>query len=228
MDKCRRQIPSSRQNAKENRCTAREDDILPYRHLNMSASPTQYFQLFTLHFSLLHILPPSGREGDREAVEGASGHRSRAKDIVKGGYGIRPYGDKTKQWAIYESPLRRTEKRREVQCHLRQMASHLPYRHLKYRLFRPKTFSSLRRQAKYHAEGISLSAYGRVHPPKGGKVISCKRLPPGKRWPPCLCRKVATAQIFLRFGLDKHITLCYNRWADRQCCYGSVGRARPW
>ena len=63
---------------------------------------------------------------------------------------------------------------------------------------------------------------------RGGKAISCKRLLPGKRWPLCLCRKVATAQIFLRFGLDKHITLCYNRWADRQCCYGSVGRARPW
>ena len=40
----------------------------------------------------LPSMPPSGREGDHEVVEGARGRRSRAKDIVKGGYGIRPYG----------------------------------------------------------------------------------------------------------------------------------------
>ena len=36
-------------------------------------------------------MPPSGREGDREAVEGASGHKSRELDTFADGYGIRPY-----------------------------------------------------------------------------------------------------------------------------------------
>ena len=39
------------------------------------------------------FLPPSGREGDREAVEGAGGHSSRAKVIATGRYGIHPYGE---------------------------------------------------------------------------------------------------------------------------------------
>ncbi len=37
-------------------------------------------------------LPPSGREGDHEVVEGASGHKSREYGLVAGGYGIRLYG----------------------------------------------------------------------------------------------------------------------------------------
>ena len=36
-------------------------------------------------------MPPSGREGDHEVVEGARGYKSRGKDIAAGGYGIRPY-----------------------------------------------------------------------------------------------------------------------------------------
>ena len=56
----------------------REDAIRPYKDRQISG----------------HFLPPSGREGDREAVEGACGHRSRAKDIATGEYGIRPYGER--------------------------------------------------------------------------------------------------------------------------------------
>ena len=44
-------------------------------------------------------MPPSGREGDREAVEGARGYRSRTKDIATGGYGIRPYGERREEQA---------------------------------------------------------------------------------------------------------------------------------
>ena len=37
--------------------------------------PNTIFQFFIFHFSFFTIiLPPSGREGDREAVEGARGH----------------------------------------------------------------------------------------------------------------------------------------------------------
>ena len=36
------------------------------------------------------FMPPSGREGDREAVEGASGYKSREKGIAACGYGIAP------------------------------------------------------------------------------------------------------------------------------------------
>ena len=47
---------------------------------------------FTLHSSLFtYILPPSGREGDREAGEGARGRKSKAACLIAGGYGIRPY-----------------------------------------------------------------------------------------------------------------------------------------
>ena len=35
--------------------------------------------------------PPSGREGDREAVEGASGYKSKKSCIVASGYAICPY-----------------------------------------------------------------------------------------------------------------------------------------
>ena len=50
---------------------------------------------FIFHSSLFTIiLPPSGREGDREAVEGARGYKSREQIIVAGGYGILFYGDK--------------------------------------------------------------------------------------------------------------------------------------
>ena len=36
-------------------------------------------------------MPPSGREGDHEVVEGASGHNSKEYGLVAGGNGIRPY-----------------------------------------------------------------------------------------------------------------------------------------
>ena len=60
----------------------REDDILPYEKMAglFQTRPKQSF------------MPPSGREGDREAGEGARGHKSREYDIIAGGYGIRPYG----------------------------------------------------------------------------------------------------------------------------------------
>ena len=39
----------------------------------------------------LKKMPPSGREGDREAVEGARGYNSRENCLVAGGYRIRSY-----------------------------------------------------------------------------------------------------------------------------------------
>ena len=43
------------------------------------------------------LLPPSGREGDHEVVEGARGRKSNAACLIAGGYEIRPYGNKTIQ-----------------------------------------------------------------------------------------------------------------------------------
>ena len=67
----------------------REDDILPYEEMAglFQTRPKQSF------------MPPSGREGDREAVEGARGHRSRAKDIATGEYGIRLCGERREEQA---------------------------------------------------------------------------------------------------------------------------------
>ena len=39
------------------------------------------------------LLPPSGREGDHEVVEGARGRKSKAACLIAGGYGIRSYGE---------------------------------------------------------------------------------------------------------------------------------------
>ena len=89
----------------------REDDILPYRYLNISSYPNQkqsfHFavrrnftpQVFRLptaanftrrrRISLfnrplrLNPLPPSGREGDREAVEGARGYESNGLPFMR-------------------------------------------------------------------------------------------------------------------------------------------------
>ena len=36
------------------------------------------------------LLPPSGREGDHEVVEGARGRKSKAACLIAGGYEIRP------------------------------------------------------------------------------------------------------------------------------------------
>ena len=41
-----------------------------------------------------NFLPPSGREGDHEVVEGARGHKSAEEGIVAGGYGILPCGER--------------------------------------------------------------------------------------------------------------------------------------
>ena len=43
------------------------------------------------------LLPPSGREGDHEVVEGARGRKSKAACLIAGGYEIRSYGNKTIQ-----------------------------------------------------------------------------------------------------------------------------------
>ena len=85
------QISSTEQERKERHRIPREDDILPYRHLNISAypDPIQSFNssFFILHSSLLFCLPPGWEQG-------AGGYRSRTKDIATGGYGIRPYGNR--------------------------------------------------------------------------------------------------------------------------------------
>ena len=54
-----------------------------------------------------YLLPPSGREGDREAVEGASGHNSREYGLVAGA--IRPYGEKV--YYPHQSDCRKRGKR---------------------------------------------------------------------------------------------------------------------
>ena len=132
-DHCRGRIwnPILRRMAKR-----REDDILSYRHLNISAypDPIQSFNssLFTITYSLAAVA------------------NARAAPPL---------------------PLSKT--------------SALPNL--------PKTFFSLRRQAKHHAEGASLSACGKHHSPQANFTVQSPRggctlcLPPGgrgtaKRW----------------------------------------------
>ena len=67
----------------------------------MISSPTRTRQTDGHSF-----LPPSGREGDREAVEGASGHKSAEYGIIAGGYEIRPYYDVTIKTLFFTADAR--------------------------------------------------------------------------------------------------------------------------
>ena len=51
-------------------------------------------------------MPPSGREGDREAVEGASGSESGEQIIVTSGYEICPYYDVTINTLFFAANVR--------------------------------------------------------------------------------------------------------------------------
>ena len=110
----------------------REDDILPYRHLNISAypDPIQSFNssFFTLHYYLFTCCCCERKSSFAPPL-----------------------------------PLSKT--------------SALPNL--------PKTFFSLRRQAKLHAEGASLSACGKHHSPKANSIVQPPRrlnpMPPSGR-----------------------------------------------
>ena len=66
--------------------------------LRTISTATLHSSFFTFHSSLFTIIvPPSGREGDHEVVEGARGRKSKAACLIAGGYEIRPYGNKTIQ-----------------------------------------------------------------------------------------------------------------------------------
>ena len=82
----------------------REDDILPYKDKTNRGHS---------------FVPPSGREGDREAVEGARGHSSRAKDIATGGYGTHPY----REWRS-GGRSRRVKKDSMVHCTVQLSVCH--------------------------------------------------------------------------------------------------------
>ena len=106
----------------------REDDILPYRHLNMSASPTQYFQLFTLHSSLfiLHFSLftityfASLRDGSKEPAGTIAEQKTLQRaDRESAPLKTRPtirIDQNTESVKVVDPPVG------EVRCHLRQMA----------------------------------------------------------------------------------------------------------
>ena len=116
------QISSTEQERKERHRIPREDDILPYRHLNISAypDPIQSFNssFFTLHYYLFTCCC-------------------------------------CERYSSFAPPLPLSK------------TSALPNL--------PKTFFSLRRQAKLHAEGASLSACGKHHSPKANIAVQLLR-----------------------------------------------------
>ena len=94
----------------------------------ISAATLFHFSLFTLHSSLFtFILPPSGREGDREAGEGARGCKSREKDIIAGGYGIRPYGKRQSDGHSFLPPSGREGDREAVEGACGYESNDLPF-----------------------------------------------------------------------------------------------------
>ena len=151
----------------------REDDILPYRHLNISAYPDP-IQSFNSSFFILHYYSASLREGGGPRSGGRSPRvQKQSKRHCSG--------------RIWNPLLRRIAKRREEQ------APPLPLSKISALPNLPKTFFSLRRQAKLHAEGASLSACGKHHSPQANFTVQSPRggctlcLPPGgrgsaKRW----------------------------------------------
>ena len=196
-------------------------------------------------------MPPSGREGDREAGEGAGGYESNDLPFMRClplfssvgtemssllcAFSFRhPCG--AGRWGKATAPCSHPG---GSHSDSRRLADILPYRHLNisaypdpiqsfnssfftlhYYLFTccccerkssfapplplsktsalpnlPNTFFSLRRQAKHHAEGASLSACGKHHSPKANIAVQ-------------LPRQLHLAVAFFGCSLRLHLTLC--------------------
>ena len=119
--------------------------------LNISAYPDP-IQSFNSSFFILHYYSASLREGGGPRSGGRS---TRAQKQSKRHCNGR----------IWNPPLRRMAKRREEQ------APPLPLSKTSALPNLPKTFFSLRRQAKLHAEGASLSACGKHHSPQANFIV---------------------------------------------------------